>query len=50
MIIASSIEQRNSIENARVCVGQPDGTWHVYLYGEELPPEVEASLQAPVQE
>jgi hypothetical protein len=37
MITVQTIEERNQITDAILCVGQPDGSWVVYQEGDTIP-------------
>lgn len=39
MIIVDTMEDRDAVENAKLCVNNGDGTWTVYTSDEIIPAE-----------
>lgn len=45
MIVVNNIIERNALSGVAVCVGQDDGTWHVYFSDDDLPKEIKATIE-----
>lgn len=42
MVVVASIEERNAITDAVICIANTDGSWVVYQLGDQLPAAAEA--------